>query len=203
MKTLFVDESGDLGKKDRYFVIAMLLPQRNKRIVNFIKRFVVENNIQEVKASLLSFPDKQDLLYKLNTANDCTIAYVVADKHNIDNKKILEDKNLCYNYLFSFLVKNTIKYANDDISILLDNHSTKVKSINSLKDYIKIKAYFDWGFTHNLDISYTDSKSSKVIQAADIVANAIRAKYVYGKDHLYSMLTINESIKFPSNKFGK
>jgi hypothetical protein len=181
----------------------MLSPQRSKRIVNFIKRFVVKNNIQEVKASILSFPHKQDLLHKLNTANDCTIAYVIADKHNIDNEKILEDKNLCYNYLFSFLVKNTIKYANDDVSILLDNHTTKVKSINSLKDYIKIKAYFEWGFTHKLNISYVDSKNSKVIQAADVVANAIYAKYVYGKEHLYKMLTINESIKFPFAKFGK
>lgn len=203
MKTLFVDESGDLGVKERYFVIAMLLPQRSKRILNFMKRFVVRNNIPEVKASQLSFPNKQELLHKLSTANDCTIAYIVADKHNIENKKILEDKNLCYNYLFSFLVKNTIKYANDDVCILLDNHSTKVKSINSLKDYIKIKAITSWGFTHNLDISYIDSKMSKVIQAADIVANAIRAKYVYNKNHLYNMLTISESIKFPFAKFGR
>ncbi len=203
MKTLFVDESGDLGKKERFFVIAMLLPQRSKRILNFMRNFVVKNKLDEIKASTLSWSDKQGLINKLSKANDCSISYIVADKHNIENKKILEDKNLCYNYLFSFLVKNTIKYANEDVKILLDNHSTKVKSINSLKDYIRIKAYTQWGFKHNLDISYVDSKSSKIIQAADIVASAIRAKYVYGKDHLYKLLTINESIKFPSNKFSK
>ena len=136
------------------------------------------------------------------SANDYTVSYIVADKLNIDNKKILDDKNLCYNYLFSFLVKKTIKSTREDITLLLDNHSTKVKSINSLADYIKIKAFTQWGFAYNLDIRYVDSKNSKVVQAADVVSNAIYAKYTYGKNHFYNKLTISESIKFPYNRFG-
>ena len=85
----------------------------------------------------------------------------------------------------------------------MDNHSTKTKSINSLCDYIKIKAFTQWNYRYNLDIRYVDSKDSKTIQAADVVANAIYAKYIYGKDHFYNMLTISESIKFPQNKFGQ
>ena len=150
----------------------------------------------------LSFKHKQYIFNRLCSANDYTISYIVADKINIDNKKILDDKNLCYNYLFSFLVKKTIKSAQDDVAIFLDNHSTKVKSINSLADYIKIKAYTQWGFNHNLNIRYVDSKSSKIVQAADVASNSIYAKYTYNKDHLYKMLTISESIKFPYRKFG-
>lgn len=191
MKTIFVDESGELGTKHRYFVIAMLVPQRSKRIVNLIKRFVLRNNLPEVKGSLLSTPDKQYLIHAINQANDCIISYLVVDKNNIDNQKLFENKNLFYNYLLSFLFKNTIKYANDDVSILPDNHSIKVGSINSLADYIRIKAYTKWGFTNNINISFIDSKNSKVVQAADVVANAIYAKYIYGQDHLYNMLIIN------------
>src|SRR3990167_4771873 len=152
MKTLFVDESGNLGTKDQYFVLAMLAPQNNKRIINFMKRFCASNHLPEVKASRLSFPQKQEIFNKLCSANDYTISYIVADKWNIDNKKLFEDKNLCYNYLMSFLVKKTIKSAQEDIMILLDNHSTKVKSINSLADYIRIKAFTQWGFKHNIHI---------------------------------------------------
>ena len=202
MKTLFVDESGDLGTGGRYFIIALLASQKNKRIINFMKKFCAKNKIQEVKASKLSFPQKQLIFNKLCSANDYTVSYIVADKLNIDNKKLLEDKNLCYNYLFSFLVKKTIRSTQEDITLLLDNHSTRVKSINSLADYIKLKAYTQWGFIHNLDIRYVDSKSSKVVQAVDVAANAIYAKYTYGKDHFYNMLTISESIKFPYNKFN-
>jgi len=202
MKTFFVDESGDLGTKGRYFVITLLAPQKSKRISNFMRKFCARNSLQEVKASQLSFPQKQFIFNKLCSANDYTISYIVADKLNIDNKKILEDKNLCYNYLFSFLVKKTVKSTQEDITLLLDNHSTKVKSINSLADYIKIKAFTQWGFTHDLNISYVDSKNSKIVQSTDVISNAIYAKYTYGKDHFYSKLTVSESIKFPYSKFG-
>jgi hypothetical protein len=202
MRTFFIDESGDLGTKGRYFIITLLASQKGRRISNFMRKFCAKNSLQEVKASQLSFPQKQFIFNKLCSANDYTISYIVADKFNIDNKKILEDKNLCYNYLFSFLVKKTVKSTQEDITLLLDNHSTKVKSINSLADYIKIKAFTQWGFTHDLSISYVDSKNSKIVQATDVVSNAIYAKYTYGKNHFYSKLTISESIKFPYSKFG-
>lgn len=202
MKTFFIDESGDLGMKGRYFIITLFAPQKSKRITNFMKKFCAKSTISEVKASQLSFPQKQLIFDKLCSANDYTISYIVADKLNIDNKKILEDKNLCYNYLFSFLIKKTIKSTQEDVTLLLDNHSTKVKSINSLADYIKIKAFTQWGFTRGLNIRYVDSKNSKVIQATDVISNAIYAKYTYNKDHFYKKLTISESIKFPYSKFG-
>lgn len=202
MRTFFIDESGDLGTKGRYFVIALFAPQKSKRIGNFMRKFCVRNALQEVKASMLSFSQKQLIFNKLCSANDYTISYIVADKSNIESKKILEDKNLCYNYLFSFLVRKTIKSTQDDITFLLDNHSTKVKSLNSLSDYIKIKAFTQWGFKRNLNILYVDSKNSKIIQAADVVSNAIYAKYTYGKSHFYRKLTISESIQFPYRKFG-
>ena len=203
MTTVFVDESGDLGNGERYFVIVMIVPQRGKRISNFMKVFCAQNNLKEVKASKLTFPKKQEIFNKLNSSNDYTVSYIVADKKHIDNQQLFRDKNLLYNYLFSFLIKKTIKGANENVCVLLDNHSTKTKSINSLCDYIKIKAFTQWNYRYNLDIRYVDSKDSKTIQAADVVANAIYAKYIYGKDHFYNMLTISESIKFPQNKFGQ
>lgn len=203
MITVFVDESGDLGRGGRYFVIAIIVPQNSKRISNFMKKFCARNNLQEVKAAQLSFVQKQEIFNRLTSANDYTISYIVADKRNIDNKKLFEDKNLCYNFLFSFLIKKTIRSANDDISILLDNHSTKVKSINSLCDYIRIKSFTQWNYRGNLHINYIDSKNSKVIQAIDVIANAIYARYEYGKNHFYGKLTISESIKFPQSKFGQ
>ena len=203
MITVFVDESGNLGKKDRYFVIAMVLPQKTKRISNFVKSFCAKNSIDEVHASELSFHQKQELFNRLTSANDYTISYVILDKSNLDNKKLFEDKNLLYNYLFSYLIKKTIRSNPlEDICILLDNHTIKVKSINSLSDYIKIKAFTQWGYKNNLQISYVDSKNSKTIQVSDIIANAVYAHYMYGKSHFYKMLTISESIKFPQSKFG-
>ena len=202
MKTLFVDESGTLGTKDRYFVLVMLAPQRPKRIINFMRKFCARHNLSEIKASELSVPLKQEIFNKLCSANDYVISYIVVDKCHIDNKKLFEDKNLLYNYLFSFLVKKTIKSTQEDLNFLLDNHSTKVKSINSLADYIRLKAYTQFSCQYNVHLSYTDSRNSKIVQAADVIANAIWAHYNYNTSHFYNMLTISESILFPQAKFG-
>ena len=203
MIKVFVDESGDLGERgQRYFVIALLVPQRSKRISNFMKRFCVRHGLREVKASALSFPQKQEVFDRLGAANDYSVSYIVADKLNIRSRHLFADKNLIYNYLFSFAIKKTIRGANEDVCILLDNHSVKTKSLNSLCDYIKLKAYGEWGFRHELHISYIDSHHSKAIQAADVVANAVYAKYVHGKEHFYGKLMIGESIKFPRQHFG-
>ena len=200
--TIFVDESGDLGTAERYFVIAILVPQNSTRISHFMRRFCIKNNLQEVKASQLTFTQKQEIFNKLNSVDDYTVSYIVADKQNIDNKKLFEDKNLLYNYLFSHLIKKSIVDNKEDISIILDNHSVKVKSGNSLCDYIKIKAFTQWDYQSNLDIRYTDSKNSKNIQAIDVIANAIYAHYTYDKSHFYNMVKINEAIEFPHGKFN-
>jgi len=200
----FIDESGNLGKKDRYFVIAMIFSYQKKRILNFMKSFLAKKEIFEIKASKLTFMEKQNLIIKLAKMRDNNIFYIVADKKHI-NKNLFKDKNLCFNYLFKFLVKNAIKKANENVNILVDEHTLKVGSINSLKDYIKIEALTEWGFEHQVNICFSDSRASKMIQAADLVANAIYAKYNYKKDHLYNMFKPNiaESIKFPYKKFGK
>lgn len=199
---LFIDESGSWGKQDRYFVIAMFIPLKPKRIKNLVKNFCASYNINEVKASRLEFPEKTILINKLNKNKDYSISYIVLDKLQVTSKRLLEDGNLCFNFLLSFLLKKTIKEASQDIEIFIDNRNTKVSSSNSLEDYIKIKAYFQWKFSYTIKIHYRDSRKVKLIQMADLIANAIYAKYNWRKDHFYSQLSITESIKFPVDKFG-
>ncbi len=204
MIRVFVDESGDLGTKERYFVIALIIPQNGSRIKNIIKRYCAEHKCAELKASSMTFVKKQDILQKLSTVDDHLVSYIVVDKNNIQNQKLLEDKNLLYNYLFQWLIKPIIKAAGSDIEIILDNHSIKVKSLNSLSDYIRIKAYAEWGISYNITIKYIDSRDSKHVQMADIVANTIYAHYLYKKNNgLYGLLRIDKSIKFPNGLFNR
>ncbi|MEA3449785.1 MAG: DUF3800 domain-containing protein [Patescibacteria group bacterium] len=200
---LYFDESGNLGKKDRYFVIAMLLPVNKKRIKNFTRRFCAKLGHDEIKASRLDFVQKQNLIHKLSKIPDNKVSYIVADKLKIESQKLLGDTNLCFNYLFMHLVKNVVSNAKEDVNMLIDEHTIKVGSINSLKDYLRIKAYTEWGFEKELNIFFTDSKNSKLVQTADLVANTVYARYNYDRKHLYNMLNISESIQFPYKKFGK
>lgn len=151
----------------------------------------------------MKFEHKQTILNKLRKTEDHSISYIILDKNNLQNAKLFEDKNILYNYLFHWLIKPVIKNAGSDVHVVLDNHSIKVKSINSLSDYIKIKAYTEWGFSHNITISYVDSKHSKHVQMADIIANTIYAHYRYNKTNgLYALLKIDGSIKFPQGRFN-
>jgi len=199
---LFIDESGNLGPKDRYFVIALFWPSNKKRIRNLARSFCAKNSLDEIKAARLSFPDKQDLIIKLSSVTDNTISYIVADKRKIQSQKLWSDKNLCFNYLFMHLVRNIVSQSGEDVNMLVDEHALKVSSQNSLQDYLRIKAYTEWGFIHELNIVFTDSRQSKLVQIADLCANAIYARYNYGKSHLYGLLPISQSLRFPHLDFG-
>ncbi|MFA5248477.1 MAG: DUF3800 domain-containing protein [Patescibacteria group bacterium] len=197
----YVDESGNLGRNEGYFIIAMLVSDNPKRLKNIIKSFCARKSIPEVHATDLSFPDKQYLVNKLVKQKDYSISYIIADKMMIENKKLFDNNNLLFNYLFSFLVKDIITSNIGDVVLHLDNRTQKVASVNSLKDYIHIKAFAEWGFDKNLTINYIDSKHSKSVQMADLVANCIHRKYRHGTNDFYSRLNIVKSIKFPSQTF--
>lgn len=60
---LYIDESGSLGKKGKFFVIAGLVPENPKRIKNIIKRYSLKlgrlnNALDELKGTRLNFSQK-------------------------------------------------------------------------------------------------------------------------------------------------
>jgi len=201
MLKIFIDESGNLGYHEGYFIIAMIIAHNPKRIKNVIKSFCSYHSLTEVHSTDLDLPKKQFLINKLTKQQDYSISYIIADKMMIKKKRLFENNNLLFNYLLSFLLKDILKANTDDVYVHLDNRTQKVASANSLKDYIQIKAYAEWGYTKNLSIEYLDSKNSKVIQMTDLVANCIRRKYHWKNDDLYSRLNIVKSIKFPQKTF--
>ena len=103
--------------------------------------------------------------------------------------------------MFSFLIKDVCQANTDDLHIYLDNRNQKVYSRNSLSDYIKIKAFAEWGFTKDLKIEYCDSRDVKVLQIVDLIANCIRRKYIWRESNFYDCLNIVKSIKFPKKMF--
>lgn len=208
---IYIDESGNLGKgMGRFFVIACLIPQKNiprriKRIFrnNCIKFGKPNQPLDEIKACNLGFVQKQGIINQICSRDDFTVSYIVADKSHI-NQMLLVDKNICYNYLVSHLLKRILKGTTEDIQVILDNHSTKVSSINSLTDYIKILAYTKWGYRGTITFEYRDSKSHYVLQAVDLLANVVFGKYHHSKEHFFSLLQtfFKYKIEFPYQKFN-
>ncbi len=204
MITFNIDESGNLGRGGgRFFVITAVRYLDDKRIKNFVKRYKSKKQIPEIKGQRINFNDRQDLINKLNSKNDYLISYIVLDKKNLNNHKLFEDNNILFNYLCSFLFKKILKNNEEDVHLCFDNRTVKVKSGNSLLDYLKIKAYTKWNYLGNLSVSYWDSKSNNCIQMSDLISNTIFRRYSNNKIHFYNQINIAEKIRFPHNNFGK
>jgi hypothetical protein len=203
MLKIYVDESGDLGKRGRYFVIGAFCTEDGKRVRNTIKKYCAKQGTDELKNFGMSFVDRQEIAYKIKKESDHKIGYVCVDKTKIQSPHLRADQNLLFNYAFSYLAQQLISNEHQDIKIVVDNRNQKVGSKNSLGEYIKIKAYTEWGFAYNIQTEYLDSKDDRLIQAADFVAGNCYQRYHNNKSHIYSILRPSISIKFPNSQFGR
>lgn len=212
---MYFDESGNLGKQDRFFVIACIITKNPKELNNIMKKTLLEIkkrysgtkwNGHELKANSCK-PWIKEIIYKAIVTKGIEISYIVADKIWIE-ERLKEDKNCLYNYLLSLLLDNFKNiFRNKRVNLILDNKSIKVKSLNSFEEYIKIHLNYRYSLNTDIKVEYRDSaaKNAYNIQAADYVANAIFSYYEYGYDRYYKILEnkISKRELFPSRRFGK
>lgn len=216
-RCIIFDESGNLGRVGRYFVIACIDTKECKALHNIMKRKLKDaqklfpelgaQHAHEVKANE-AYPCVKYHILECMVKKDIKISYIVADLQHVE-ARLLEDKNILYNYLMKLLISRMITIADKGtkINLLCDNKTTKVASANSFKDYIKLYLNYECGYDLDLNIVYMDSDAGDafVVQAADYVANAVYTYYEYGnniyKGVIDSKVTIME--KFPWKKFGK
>lgn len=205
VRTFYVDESGDLGpqSKNRYFVISAVEVTGKNRIKNFLKEYLKNNSLEEIKASKLSFPERQVFLNTLTKTNDHKVHYLVLDKEQIWKRGLFEDKNTLFNYMCGFLFEEIFNGNTEDICIFFDDRTVKVTTQHNLQNYLRLrieKEQYPFKLQH---LSYNDSKQIRLIQLADFYANTIFQRYKYGKTNLYKSINIATSVKFPRKNFGQ
>ena len=213
---LIFDESGNLGKDGRYFVIACIDTDNIKELHNIMKRKIevarvkfptMKSHTNEIKASE-AFPCVKYHLLECIVKKNVKISYIVADLKYVESR-LLDDKNIFYNYIEVMLTKELI--GTDDIgkkiNIISDSKTTKVTSVDSFAGYLKAKINYEMNFDIDLNVRYLDSnaKDAYIVQAADYVANAIYAKYEYGQSLYFDIIKDSFNIveEFPRDKFGK
>lgn len=194
---LIFDESGNLGKSGRYFIISCIDTTAPKALHNLMKRKIKQAkntfpdlaglHSNEIKANE-AYPCVRHHILESIISKDISISYIVADLNYIE-QHLLVDKNLLYNFLSKILIENLVseKDEGSTLHILFDNKATKTFSKNSLQELIKIGLLYEKELKLNINFEYRDSnaKNAFVIQAADYVANALYSYYEYG-NALYS-----------------
>ncbi len=214
---LIFDESGNLGIRGRYFVIACIDTNNYKALHNIMhkklglakKMFpalsILHSN--EIKAKD-AYPCIKYHVLECIAKKDLHVSYIVTDLNHI-KPALLKDKNILYNYLMKLLIERLVteKDKGTTINIICDKHTTKVASGNSFSDYIKLFLLYEKELDIHLNIKDMDSddKNAYIVQAADYIANALYGYYEYGDGIYYNCFRhkINARLLFPWKYFGK
>lgn len=216
-RCLIFDESGNLGQAGRYFVIACIDTKEYKALHNIMKRKLKKakdlfpelstQHAHEVKANE-AYPCVKYHILECIISKNVKVSYIVADLNHVDSK-LLEDKNILYNFIMKLLISKVIteKDKETKINIICDNKTTKVASKNSLGDYLKLYLNYECGYNLDLNILFKDSDAGDafIIQAADYVANAVYTYYEYNNSIYKNLMVAKYEIEdeFPKGKFGK
>jgi hypothetical protein len=191
---IYLDEAGDLGWKfsapyrnggsSRFLTIsAICTPETKshlpKRIVRNIYRHFgwspsVEHKWNSLDSAERSFCATE--LRKLCDSNpDIILHAIVVKKQNV-LAHIQADSNKLYNYMVRLaLIKRMAKH--DVVTLIPDPRSIKVRSGNSLHDYLQTVLWFEEKANTNLLTCPQDSAMCKGIQLADFLAGMVQAHF--------------------------
>lgn len=207
---LYLDESGDLGWKfdapynsggsSRYLTIFYtLLPSNKKHLIKrevakTYKKFKFVPSI-EYKGNRLTHRQRSfflDNVVKLVSANnDIKLGAVTVKKDKVFDY-IREDSNKLYNYLIKLGIVGQIKNCDGVIDFVRDERTVKVKSGNSLADYLQTVLWFEEGSRAIIRDIPSDSKGNVKLIFVDWLCNTVWSYYEFNdhrgfdliKDHL-------------------
>lgn len=180
-----------------------------KRIIRKEQQLIAKekqlSRIEELKSCTLKFSQRQRILGKMIAKADVDFFYLVVDKEKVALLKQGKPKNLVYNYFARLLTDRIFAKYNDDYRVVFDQRTTSVKSMNSLTDYITISAYTVFNHVErNIEVVQMDSKTSNLLQAADILAGTVYQAYTKQNKHFLELIgdRIVNAEEFPRYRFA-
>ena len=214
VRYLIFDESGNMGTNGRYFVISCIDTTNLKALYNTMQRKIRKAQVlfpelaalhtHEIKAKD-AYPCVKYHIAECIARKDVSISYIVADLFHV-KPYLLDDKNIFYNYMMKLLIECIVTKDDDIVHIIYDNHSTKVGSVNSMEEYLKLALIYEKQYDVKLIFTSMDSnaKNAYHVQAADYVANALYSHYEYKRDDYYAIYKplFKDKLLFPISKFG-
>lgn len=191
---IYLDESGDLGwilnkpyrhgGSSRYLTIAYVVcPNEKKHLLKRIVRKVYTKTKTdtkiELKGSTLTVENKKFFAKKVRELvsmnPDIKIGAITVNKSKVQ-QHIRDDANKLYNYMIKLAILDVIKHE-PIVNLIRDNKTVKVKSGNSLIDYLQTTLWFEMNSkTKMVDIP-SDSKKVQNLIFIDWMNNLIWSNY--------------------------
>lgn len=200
-----LDESGDLGWKfdapyrkggsSRYLTIASILyPQAQnkhpKRLVKDLYNKLSRDPKKEIKWADMDASHRTEFASQLkklvSTHADIKLLSITVKKENV-HEHIRKDANKLYNYMIGLSLLDEMK-KHSKMIFTPDQRSIKVASGNSLNDYLQTTLWFEKNAQTKLITRSCDSKTSKAIQIADMLAGAVQMHFEDRKSDIWQIL---------------
>lgn len=209
----YLDESGDLGWKfdapymnggsSRYFTIStIIVHEKDKhRLERAVKKFreklekkhkVKYPVNHEIKASDLKLGERFVFAEILKKELDKTVKFskvfsITVKKENVEKQSFRTNSNILYNYMTGLSFLKDIKDL-DQLVLIADKRITSVNAQYGFNEYLQTTLAGNLDSKTTLNIIHQDSKDSRHVQCADLVANLIWRKYEFSKLDPYSVL---------------
>lgn len=117
---------------------------------------------------------------------DIAIYVIVVKKQNVQ-PHIRQDGNKLYNYMIKLALSKKMA-THDVVTLLPDQRSIKVKSGNSLPDYLQTELWFTEKAITTLICRPQDSAHSRGVQFADFVSGIVQSRYEKNEAHAFQVL---------------
>lgn len=169
MNYIYIDESGDLGKGSKYFIIGAIIVddyiKLERSIIKIRRKFKKElGNFQEIKGNKTKNFIIKKLLTKVNSLNSeiFIIVFDKKDKYKINYKN---DFNVLYDIIASELAKE-IKITKSTL-IIVDTCKPKKKLVNNFNQRFLDK--INNSKNHQINIIHQNSINQKGLQVIDVI----------------------------------
>jgi len=193
MRSLIIDESGDLGKHgSKYFIILGILIKNEKELEKIVKNLRRNKfkkklaNVREIKATNSSPKLIKQILRKVNHLN-AEIFCIVLTKQ----KYSIVNKNQCYDYLSGLLAEQIEIHSS--LLVRIDKSKIIRKDINEFNKLFKEKLNIDEKF--NVEIYHSLSHRYKSIQVVDVVAWSYFQKFENQNPEFVEQIHLKVNIK--------
>ena len=123
----------------------------------------------------------------LNANKEVRIDCIVANKQNVQ-AHIRTDPNKLYNYMCRCVIPDYVK-GELEFEFVPDKRSIKVRSGNSLADYLQIVLWFEYGLATKLINSPQESDKNYNLQFMDWIAHCVWAHFERGEEDVFTKLS--------------
>lgn len=186
--TISIDESGNLGKDSRFFVMAATMVMRQRHLLSVSKKIPKQREESKFYNST-----EEEIMAVLNelSLSDAHIVYVVVDKHDYTGRFYKLRGNSLYEAVLREVLMEAFATINGgDVNIFLDR-----SSFLTLNSFRTIAREITTSASCNLKkCDKVTSHQNKCVQIADYVAGAINRNYEDNDPHYMEIIRDKISI---------